>query len=65
MCTGVQKFPLDISAMLSPENFEPSHWAKQIVSDFKKQLERIRQKYRNAGCPLKFTNQTICSFERG
>ena len=41
------------------------HRAKRIVSDFNKELKRIRQKYRNAGFPLKFINETICNFERG
>ena len=41
------------------------HRAKQIVSDFKKELKRERQKYRNAGFLLKFINETICNFERG
>ena len=41
------------------------HQAKQIASDFKKELKRVKQKYRNAGFPLKFINETICNFERG
>ena len=39
--------------------------ARQIASDFDKELKRIRQKCRNAGFPLKFINETICNFERG
>ena len=39
-------------------------WAKRIASDFNKELKRIRQKYRNAGFPLKFINEIICNFER-
>ena len=39
--------------------------AKQIASDFNKELKSIRQKYLNAGFPLKFINETICNFERG
>ena len=38
--------------------------AKRIASDFNKELKRIRQKYRNAGFPLKFINEIICNFER-
>ena len=41
------------------------HRAKRIASDFNKELNRIRQKYRNAGFPLKFINETIYNFERG
>ena len=37
---------------------------KRIASDFNKELKRIRQKYRNAGFPLKFINETICNFGR-
>ena len=40
------------------------HPAKRIASDFNKELKRIRQKYRNAGFPLKFINETICKFKR-
>ena len=39
--------------------------AKRIASDFNKELKRIRQKYRNTGFSLKFTNETICCFEKG
>ena len=39
--------------------------AKRVASDFKKELKRIRQKYQNAGFPLKFINETIYNFERG
>ena len=39
--------------------------AKQIASDFNKELKSVRQKYLNAGFPLKFINETICNFERG
>ena len=39
--------------------------AKQIASDFNKELKSIRQKYLNAGFRLKFINETICNFERG
>ena len=39
--------------------------AKQIASDFNKELKSIRQKYLNAGFTLKFINETICNFERG
>ena len=31
---------------------------------FNKELKRVRQKYWNAGFPLKFINETICNFER-
>ena len=41
------------------------HRAKRIVSDFNKELKKIRQKYRNSGFPLKFINETTCNFERG
>ena len=41
------------------------HRAKQIASDSNKELKRIREKYRNAGFPLKFVNETICNFEKG
>ena len=33
-------------------------------SDFNKELKSIRQKYQNAGFPLKSINETICNFER-
>ena len=39
--------------------------AKRVASDFNKELKRIRQKYQNAGFPLKFINETIYNFERG
>ena len=39
--------------------------AKQIASDFNKELKSIREKYLNARFPLKFINETICNFERG
>ena len=39
------------------------HRAKRIESYFNKELKRIRQKYRNAGFPLKFINETISNFE--
>ena len=39
--------------------------AKRKASYFNKEFKRIRQKYRNAGFPLKFTNETICNFQRG
>ena len=39
--------------------------AKRIASDFNKELKRIRQKYRNTGFSLKFTNETIFCFEKG
>ena len=41
------------------------HRARQIASDFDKELKRIRRKCRNAGFPLYFINETICNFERG
>ena len=59
LCTGVQKFLLDISAVLE------LHRAKRIASDFNTELKRIRKKYRNVGFPLKFINETIWNFERG
>ena len=39
--------------------------AKRIASDFNEELNRIRQKYQNAGLSLKFINETICNFEIG
>ena len=45
------------------------HWITTLsqtnCTDFNKELTRIKQKYRNAGFPLKFINETICNFERG
>ena len=41
------------------------HRTKRIAPNFNKELKRIGQKYRNAGFPLKFMNETICNFERG
>ena len=41
------------------------YWAKQIPLYFVKELNRIREKYRNAGFPLKFKNKTIFNFEEG
>ena len=32
------------------------HQARRMASEFNKELKRIRQKYRNAGFPLKFIN---------
>ena len=40
------------------------HRAKRTASDFNKELKRIRQKYRNAGFPLKFINETILKEEK-
>ena len=39
--------------------------AKRVAPDFNKELKRIRQKYQNAGFPLKFINETIHNFKRG
>ena len=39
--------------------------AKRIASDFNEELNRIRQKYQNAGLSLKFINEIICNFEIG
>ena len=41
------------------------HRDKRIVSDFNQELKRIREKYRNAGFLLTFTNESICNFKRG
>ena len=48
--------------MLSLENYIEPNKQHQIL---KKELKRVRQKYRNAVFPLKFINETICNFERG
>ena len=39
--------------------------AKRVAPYFNKELNRIRQKYQNAGFPLKFINETIHNFKRG
>ena len=41
------------------------HQDKRIASDFNNEVKRMRQKYGNAGFPLKFVNETIHNFERG
>ena len=38
------------------------HRAKQISSNFDKEILRIREKYKNAGYPIRFVNSVISSF---
>ena len=38
------------------------HTAKRIASNFDKEIPRIREKYRNAGFPSNFVNETILNF---
>ena len=39
------------------------HRAKRITSNFGKEIRRIKEKYRNAGFPSNFVNETIRNFK--
>ena len=41
------------------------HRAKMISSNFEKEVQRIRLKFKNAGYPLRFINSVILPFENG
>ena len=67
--TKLHKFPVHWSSKI-PIRYKRNalighlHTAKQIASNFDKEIRRIREKYRNAGFPSNIVNETILNFKK-